>query len=103
MPHEPWAELGDAVSAIRAQLQQAVNEGASEGLKFRTGPVELEFSVEVRKDTEAKTRVFVVPWSGEARAARESGTVQRIKLTLHPVDGTGADATIHDTEPQRPA
>ena len=69
MSQEPWAELGETVSAIRAQLQQALEEGKDEPLRFRTGPVELEFSVEVRKEGEAKARILVLPWSAEARAA----------------------------------
>ncbi|WP_327321418.1 hypothetical protein OG735_02215 [Streptomyces sp. NBC_01210] len=53
-----WAELGETISAVRGQLQQAAHEGEGEGkLKFRTGPVELEFSVEVRKEGNAKTRI----------------------------------------------
>jgi hypothetical protein len=100
---EPWAELGDAVGAIRAQLQQALDEGDSKGLKFRCGPVELEFSVEVRKDAEARTRVFVVPWSGEARGGFTTDRVQRIKVTLQPVDGEGGDAVIHGRQSGRPA
>ncbi|WTX00750.1 hypothetical protein OG216_35805 [Streptomycetaceae bacterium NBC_01309] len=50
----------------------------------------------------AKTRVSVLPWSGEVRGAKTAGTVQRIKLTLQPVDGTGADSVIHGTDEQRP-
>ncbi|WP_442806717.1 trypco2 family protein [Streptomyces sp. NBC_01750] len=53
MSQEPWAELGETVSAIRAQLQAAISEGDSQSLKFRTGPVELEFSIAVRKKGEA--------------------------------------------------
>ncbi|MCD7440991.1 hypothetical protein K4B79_22540 [Streptomyces lincolnensis] len=102
MGQELWAELGETVSAIRAQLQQAMDEGVGHALQFRTGPVELEFSVEVRKEGEAKAKVFVLPWSAEARAAVSADAVHRIKLTLQPVDATGADARIHDQVPQRP-
>ncbi|WP_338775908.1 trypco2 family protein [Streptomyces sp. DG1A-41] len=63
MVSEPWAELSEAVGAIRAQLQQAMEEGAGNALAFRAGPVELEFSVEVRKEAGATAKVFVLPWS----------------------------------------
>lgn len=100
---EPWAELGEAVSAIRAQLQEAMDDGIGKTLQFRTGPVELEFTVEVRKEGEAKTKVFVLPWSAEARGAVSSDAVHRIKLTLQPVDDTGTDALISSEEEERPA
>ncbi|MCL7430265.1 trypco2 family protein [Streptomyces sp. YS415] len=102
MSQEPWAELGETVSAIRAQLQQAMDEGADHALKFRTGPVELEFSIEVRKEGEAKARVFVLPWAAEARGAISTSAANRIKLTLQPIDATGADARVAKETQQRP-
>ncbi|MFI1169607.1 trypco2 family protein [Streptomyces sp. NPDC020801] len=91
-----WAELGETISAIRAQLQQAQDEArGSDELLFRTGPVELEFSVEVRKDGEAKAKILVLPWSGEARGALAAGTIHRLKLTLQPVDRYDQEAKIH--------
>ena len=102
MSQEPWAELGETVSAIRAQLQQALEEGSDKPLKFRTGPVELEFSIEVRKEGEARTRILVLPWSADARGAVSADRVNRIKLTLQPVDDTGGDALIHGHAAERP-
>ncbi|MER7689751.1 trypco2 family protein [Streptomyces sp. NPDC097610] len=103
VPQEPWAELGETVSAIRAQLQQAMDEGAGQALKFRTGPVELEFSIEVRKEGEAKAKVFVLPWSGETRGTVSADMIHRIKLTLQPIDDADADARIYDQASQRPS
>lgn len=100
---QPWAELGETVSAIRAQLQQAMDEGSGKSLQFRAGPVELEFSIEVRKEGGAKAKVFVLPWSAEARGAVSADAVHRIKLTLQPVDVTGADARVHGSAQQRPS
>ncbi|MEU9213425.1 trypco2 family protein [Streptomyces sp. NPDC048415] len=103
MPQEPWAELGETVSVIRAQLQQAMDEGAEQALKFRTGPVELEFPIGVRKEGEAKAKVFVLPWSAEARGTVSADSVHRIKFTLQPIDDAGVDARIHGQAPQRPS
>lgn len=100
--HEPWAELGAAVSAVREQLQLAMEAGKDEQLKFRTGPVELEFAVEIRKEGEAKARVFVLPWNLEARGSLGSGRTHRVKLTLQPVDEHGRDARIVDPVTERP-
>ncbi|MGW7002654.1 trypco2 family protein [Streptomyces sp. NPDC054933] len=93
-----WAELGETISAIRAQLQQALDEGqGEEKLKFRSGPVELEFSVEVRKEGNAKARILVLPWAAEAGGALSAGTVHRLKLTLQPVDDSGEDQHIYSS------
>lgn len=96
-----WAELGETISAIRTQLQQARDEAADDGpdgLMFRTGPVELEFSVEVRKEGDAKAKILVLPFlpgSAETRGALMAGTVHRLKMTLQPVDENDVDAKIH--------
>ncbi|MFE5586398.1 trypco2 family protein [Kitasatospora sp. NPDC056531] len=97
MSQEPWAELGETISAIRSELRQAMAAGEDEELKFRTGPVELEFSVEVKKEGSARTKILVLPWSAEVRGGGSTERVHRIKLTLQPVlDGTGEEVTIAD-------
>ncbi|PYC69052.1 hypothetical protein C7C46_28475 [Streptomyces tateyamensis] len=98
MSQEPWAELGETISAIRSELRQAMAAGQDEDVKFRTGPVELEFSVEVKKEASGRAKVLVLPWSAEARGGASSDRVHRIKLTLQPVDeSTGQDLVISDT------
>jgi hypothetical protein len=75
MVDEPWAELGEAVGAVRAQLQEAIAAAPSGWVRFRSGPVELEFSVVVRKEGEAGARILVLPWSASARAAASADLV----------------------------
>ena len=100
--HEPWAELGAAITAIRAQLQESMDAGEDERLKFRTGPVELEFTVEIRKEGEGTARVFVLPALFETKGSLGKDRTHRIKLTLHPVDARGRDARISDPVTERP-
>ena len=102
MGEEPWASLGDAIGAVRAELERAEREGEKSSLKFRTGPVELEFTVEVKADKRGKAGVFVLPWSAQVEAGREHDRVHRLKLTLQPVDEAGADRTISDHTANRP-
>ena len=102
MVEEPWAQLGDAISAIRAQLQQAEDDGRDEPLKFRAGPVELEFTVEVKAEGKGKAKVFVLPWTVEAEAGGSRDRLHRIKLTLHPVDEHGEDKKIAAQSSDRP-
>ena len=55
---EEWAELGEAISAIRIGIEQALADGASSAVRFELGPVELELTATVRKDAQGygKTR-----------------------------------------------
>ncbi|WP_234356841.1 trypco2 family protein [Streptomyces sp. NBRC 110028] len=102
MAQEPWAELGETISAVRAELQSAMEAGAQETLKFRTGPVELEFTVEVRKEGGARAKVFVLPWTAEAQGTAAVGRTHRVKVTLQPVDGDDNDLRISADSPRRP-
>ncbi|MFF7359973.1 trypco2 family protein [Streptomyces sp. NPDC008125] len=101
MADEVWAGLAEAIGAIRDELQRAEIEGRDKPVRFRTGPVELEFTVDVRKDAEGRARVSVLPFGlgAEAKAAASRGTTNRIALTLHPVDAEGRDKRIADTVP----
>ncbi|QES35112.1 hypothetical protein DEJ48_18365 [Streptomyces venezuelae] len=95
--------LAEAIGAVRAELRRAAEEGRGQDLQFRTGPVELEFTVDVRKDAEARAKVLVLPFGAEAKASRSKGTVNRLKVTLQPVDpSTGEDARVGDDVDERP-
>ncbi|MFC7307232.1 trypco2 family protein [Streptomyces monticola] len=102
MGHEAWAELAEAIGAVRAELQAAMAAGEGSALQFRTGPGELEFTVDVQKHGEAGTKVLVLPWSAQAKAGAASGRTQRIKLTLQPIDSQGEDARISRSSAERP-
>ena len=102
MADEAWMGLAEAIGAIRAELQQAARDGAGQEIQFRTGPVEIEFAVDMKKDGEARAKVLVLPFSAEAKASRSKGTTSRVKLTLQPVDTEGADRRIADDSGERP-
>jgi Trypsin-co-occurring domain 2 len=92
-----WATLAEAIQGIRADLQEAVAAGVNEPLRFDVGPVELEFTVNVQRDAGAKAgvKIWVVEIGGSGGMSRD--TVQRIKVTLNPVDvATGGVARIGD-------
>ncbi|MEV7887922.1 trypco2 family protein [Streptomyces sp. NPDC002817] len=102
MADEAWAGLAEAIGAIRAELQQAARDGEGQKIQFRTGPVEIEFSVDVRKDGEARAKVLVLPFGAEAKASLSKGTTNRVEITLQPVDGEGADRRLTDDSGERP-
>lgn len=102
MPNDPWVGLAESITAVRAELQQAMAEGDGKDIQFAAGPVELEFSVDVRRDGEARAKVMVLPWSAEAKAGYAAGTVNRLKVTLQPINKQGRDAKISADSAERP-
>jgi hypothetical protein len=77
-------ELGEVIGELRRELQQAMDAGESEPLRFELGPVELEATVAVEKGGGggAKVRFWVIELGGDAKATQSS--TQRIKLSLQP-------------------
>jgi hypothetical protein len=93
------AGLAQAIGALRRELAQAQQAGAGEDLRFRLGPVEMEFLVEVTKEGsgEAGVKFWVVSVGGKGSIAK--GTTHRLTLTLQPYDSvTGADAEVGSHE-----
>jgi len=79
-------ELAEVIGELRRELQEAINAGAGEQLRFELGPVELSLSVTVGREATpgAKIRFWVVEAGADARVSREA--VQDIKLVLTPRD-----------------
>lgn len=109
---EPGIGLAEAVRSVRAELVAAMREGQDADLRFRTGPVELEFTVEAGRETSGGGGVRWWVVSAEGKVASESRTTHRIKVSLTPVvsvdtpaapaDERFADAVIGDEVARRP-
>ncbi|WP_410574329.1 trypco2 family protein [Amycolatopsis sp. cmx-4-61] len=95
-------ELAHAVAALRDELIEAAAWGAGHDVELAVGPIELEFSVELRKDAKVKSgfKAWVVTADGEAGLAR--GRTQRVRLTLTPRRADGSDLLVSG-DPDRPA
>jgi hypothetical protein len=89
-------ELADAVSAIRDELLEGVQRAAGKTLAFAVGPIEMEFTVELRKDVRAKTGVKAWLLTADAEAGRSRSSVQKVKLVLTPKRPDGRDLLIAD-------
>jgi Trypsin-co-occurring domain 2 len=96
-PDNSWATLAQAIEGVRAELSEAMAAGEGGQLRFDVGEVELEFTVEFRRDLTAKAGVgvWVVELGGSG--ARSRGSTHRLKVTLNPVDiATGRSARVDD-------
>ncbi|MGW6755807.1 trypco2 family protein [Streptomyces sp. NPDC055006] len=80
-------ELADMIAQLRGELSRAMSDGDGDDLRFRAERVELELTVGVERsrETGAKVRFWVLDAQHAARSAHTS--LQRLTLTLQPVDG----------------
>ena len=88
-------ELVEAVQTIRDELLHAAASGSGSDVAFEVGPIQLEFSVELRRDARARggIRAFVV--SAEADAGISRARTHKVSLTLTPRQpATGAPLLI---------
>ncbi|MEV6344392.1 trypco2 family protein [Actinoplanes sp. NPDC051851] len=86
-------ELSELIGHLRDELSQAVRAGAGRELRFEPGPIELELTVGVHRDSGAdgKVRLWVLDMASGRK--RTSTITQRIKLTLTPHTGDAPDRT----------
>jgi hypothetical protein len=101
-PNDPvtGVELAEAVQAVRDGLIAAAGLAEGRPLRFDLGDIEMEFTVEVRRDARARggVRAWVVDAGAESGASR--GRTHRVTFTLKPTraDG-GGDWRISDDDP----
>ncbi|MEV7426143.1 MULTISPECIES: trypco2 family protein [unclassified Streptomyces] len=84
-------ELADAIESVRDQLLDAATRATGRPLAFEVGDIEMEFTLELRKEVKGglKVRAWVV--EAGADGARTSGHTHKVAFTLKPRDArTGA-------------
>jgi hypothetical protein len=77
-------ELAEVIGELRRELQEVLNAGEGEQLRFELGPAELEATVAVEKSGGggAKVRFWVIEIGGDAKVGEV--TTHRVKLALQP-------------------
>jgi hypothetical protein len=95
-------ELADAIAALREQLGEALRAGSDEDVRFRLGPVELEFALTVKKDLHAEGGIKFWVISLGAGGGMSHDTVHRVKLVLQPVDVASEDLEVRSQQAGRP-
>src|ERR1019366_8276221 len=78
-------ELADAVAVVREELLEAARRGTMQEVAFLVGPIEMEFTVELRVDATAKAgfKAWVLA-SAEVGAGVTRGQTHRVTVTLTP-------------------
>jgi hypothetical protein len=94
--------LADAIADLRSELAQAIAEGFDKDIRFKPGSIEIELSLEIKKEGTGKGSVkfWVVDAGGEIKAAQTQ--THKIKLNLQLVDKEGRDLLISGTVSGRP-
>ena len=90
--------VAEAIKQLRAQLEDAQQEGAGKGLHFVAKSVELEPGIAFKSEKEGGVglKVWFLDASGRAKAADE--TVHKVKLSLEPVGRDGETTFVSDKE-----
>jgi hypothetical protein len=93
-------ELADAVAVVREELLEAARRGVGEDLGFVVGPIEMEFTVELRVDAKAKAgfKAWVFA-SADVEAGVARGASHRVKVGLTPKRPDGGDLLIAAVQP----
>lgn len=100
MPDEPEVGVGlaDAIDQVRQELADAIERGKHSPVRFRAGPVELDFQVEITGTKGASGGINVSVISLGAKGERATTNSHHVSITLTPVDQQGQDQLIGDTD-----
>ncbi|WBB59180.1 hypothetical protein O7599_26860 [Streptomyces sp. WMMC500] len=89
---EHAVELDKAVQAIRNGLIAAAERAEEQDLAFELGDIQMEFTVELRKELKGGGKVRAWVLEAGADATQISATTQRVAFTLKPKDNRTGDA-----------
>jgi hypothetical protein len=100
MPEQVQVPLAEAVRALRREIVVASRAGRDEEVRFRLGPIELEFALEVSREAggEGALKFWVVSLGGQAK--RGSATTHTVRLVLSPAGGDVLVGDEVDKEPE---
>ncbi|MFF3177877.1 trypco2 family protein [Streptomyces sp. NPDC057900] len=85
-------ELADAVESVRNQLIEAATRGTGRPLAFEVGDIQMEFTLELRKEVKGSARVKAWVVEAGADAGRATGHTHKVAFTLRPRDATTGEA-----------
>ncbi|MYY00448.1 hypothetical protein GT045_38100 [Streptomyces sp. SID486] len=90
--------VGEAIDHLRAELTAARARAADAGVRFELGDISMEFTVEMRRDRNARGSVKAWVVSGELARSRAETATHRLAFTLRAVDQDGQGIRIADAD-----
>jgi hypothetical protein len=95
----PQIELAEAVEAVRREVAAAAERAGDERFQFEVNAVELEFSVELRREARVDGKVRAWVLSAGAEVGAEHTRAHRVTVTLTPKDtATGANVMVGNSD-----
>ncbi|MGW3302413.1 trypco2 family protein [Streptomyces rubiginosohelvolus] len=91
-------ELADAVASIRNQLIDAATRGTDHPVSFAVGDIQMEFTLELRREAKAGGKVKAWVVEAGADAARTTGRTHKVAFTLTPRNAATGKAWEIGTE-----
>lgn len=92
-------ELARAVRSLRDELLEAAAWGADQAVRFAVDSIELEFTVELRRDVTGRAGVKAWVITAGTGVSRAEADTHRVKLTLSPRDAaTGRALEIGNSD-----
>ncbi|MGY1669533.1 trypco2 family protein [Geodermatophilus sp. SYSU D00710] len=92
--------IDEAIQTLRAQLSSAVQSSQGQDLRFRLGPIELEFTVVATDSGKVGGGIKFWVVSAEAEAARSQQLTHIVRLKLEPVRSSSDEPVLAGDEPQ---
>ncbi|HEV2549995.1 MAG TPA: trypco2 family protein [Stellaceae bacterium] len=94
--------LAEVIRDLRAQLHEALREGANQPMRFQLKPIELELTIGVTTGGDVKTGIKFWVLELGASGKYESAATHKLKLVLAPVDSHGNEFQVTDQMADRP-
>ncbi|GAA5197373.1 hypothetical protein GCM10023322_68480 [Rugosimonospora acidiphila] len=95
MVDDEFVELAEAIAVLRDQLGAAREAGEGASPRFAVGPVEVEFTIEARRNVDGKVGVQFGVFTAGGQGGGSSAATHRVKLTLTPHSDDGGDFEVH--------
>ncbi|MDH6214555.1 trypco2 family protein [Streptomyces pseudovenezuelae] len=93
----PRVELADAVQTIRDELLTAARRSTGQDVVFEVGDIQMEFTVEFRKENKAHAKVLAWVVDAGADTMRANTRTHKVSFTLKARDSrTGAPLKVRN-------
>lgn len=90
-------DLVEAIKAVRLQLKEAADNAQHDDIQMDVDVLELEFTVEVRRDLKSKAGIKAWVINTDIEAGLTTGGNHRVKITLKPKSRlTGESVRVGD-------